>query len=77
MKSSQEIDDQHPNGDTKADEQSKKQTEQVNDNSQVPKADENKPEAVNMEGTEFTEETADFLNWMKNDGADYRKLEMR
>ena len=30
-----------------------------------------------MKGTEFTEETAGFLNWMKEDGAEYPKLEMR
>ena len=29
------------------------------------------------EAAGFTEETADFLNWMKSDGADFRKLEMR
>ena len=36
-----------------------------------------KSEAVDMQGTEFTEETAGFLNWMKEDGAEYPKLEMR
>ena len=36
-----------------------------------------KSEAVDMKGTEFTEETAGFLNWMKEDGAEYPKLEMR